>query len=137
MNFRTRLVAAAIVLTPAVALPGAMTGVAQAQSTTIEGARGGADAGGAVGGPLGAAVGGTVGAAVGAAVEIPNAVVQSIAGAHRPSVVYREELVVGRPLPSTIEVYEVPRYAQYRYAVVNNHQVIVDAKTRRILRVVE
>ena len=55
-----------------------------AQSTTVEGARGGAAAGGAVAGPVGEAVGGTVGAAVGLGLEIPNAVITSIQGERAP-----------------------------------------------------
>ena len=70
-----------------------------AQSTTVEGAHNGAEAGGAVAGPLGAMVGGTVGAAVGAGLEIPNAVITSIDEERAPSVVVRDRVVVGEPLP--------------------------------------
>ena len=82
-------------------------------------------------------VGGTVGAAVGAAVEIPNAVITSIDAERAPSVVVRERVVVGEPLPDTVELRPVPRYTEYRYAVVNDRRVIVDPRTRRVIKIIE
>src|SRR3984893_9435499 len=113
------------------------SGAAFAQSTTEQGARDGARAGGDVGGPVGAMVGGTVGAAVGAGLEIPNAVITSIEGERAPSVVVRERVVVGEPLPPEVELRPVPRYTEYRYAVVNNRRVIVDPQTRRVIKIIE
>ncbi len=110
--------------------------LASAQSTTVEGANTGAAVGGAAGGPLGAAVGGTVGAAVGLGLEIPNAVISSVTGVNRPSVVVEESIVVGQPLPPRVEIYEVPNHVEYRYAIVNNERVIVDPRTRRVIRVI-
>jgi len=108
-----------------------------AQSTTVEGAHNGAEAGGAVAGPVGAVVGGTVGAAVGLGLEIPNAVINSIDEERAPSVVVRERVVVGEPLPETVELRPVPRYTEYRYAVVNDRRVIVDPRTRRVIKIIE
>ena len=113
------------------------SGAAYAQSTTATGAASGAAAGGAVGGPVGAAVGGTVGAAVGLGVEIPNAVITSIQGERVPSVTVRERVVVGEPLPATVQLRAVPNYTQYRYAVVNDRRVIVEPKTRKIIKIVD
>ena len=113
------------------------SGAAYAQSTTATGAASGAAAGGAVGGPVGAAVGGTVGAAVGAGLEIPNAVITSIQGERVPSVTVRERVVVGEPLPATVQLRAVPNYTQYRYAVVNDRRVIVEPKTRKIIRIID
>ena len=113
------------------------SGAAFAQSTTVEGAANGARAGGDVGGPIGAVVGGTVGAAVGAGLEIPNAVISSVEGERAPSVVVRERVVVGEPLPAEVELRPVPRYTEYRYAVVNNRRVIVDPQTRRVIKIIE
>jgi uncharacterized protein DUF1236 len=107
-----------------------------AQSTTAEGAASGARAGGDVGGPIGAMVGGTVGAAVGAAVEIPNAVITSIPRSE-PSVVVRERVVVGEPLPPAVVLRPVPNYREYRYAVVNDRRVIVEPRTRRVVRIID
>ena len=111
--------------------------LAHAQSTTGQGAANGAAAGGQVGGPIGAIVGGTVGAAVGAAVEIPNAVVTSVQRANTPSVVVRERIVVGERMPEAVQLRTVPEYPDYRYAVVNDQRVIVDPRTRVIVRVID
>ena len=109
------------------------SGAAYAQSTTATGAASGA----AAGGPVGAAVGGTVGAAVGAGLEIPNAVITSIQGERVPSVRVRERVVVGEPLPATVELRPVPNYTQYRYAVVNDRRVIVEPRTRKIIKIID
>lgn len=108
-----------------------------AQSTTATGAVEGARAGGAVAGPVGEIVGGTVGAAVGAAVEIPNAVITSVQRERAPSVTVRERVVVGEPLPPTVVLRTVPSHTEYRYAVVNDRRVIVEPRTRRIIRIID
>jgi len=108
-----------------------------AQSTTAPGAVNGARTGGEVAGPVGEIVGETVGAAVGAAVEIPNAVITSIQGERVPSMTVRERVVVGEPLPPSVELRPVPRYTEYRYAVVNDRRVIVDPRTRRVIRIID
>lgn len=90
-----------------------------------------------MGGPIGAIVGGTVGAAVGAAVEIPNAVVTSVQRANTPSVVVQERIVVGERMPAAVQLRAVPEYPDYRYAVVNDQRVIVDPRTRVIVRVID
>ena len=113
------------------------SGAAFAQSTTATGAANGARAGGEVAGPVGEIVGGTVGAAVGAVVEIPNAVITSVRGERAPSVTVRERVVVGQPLPETVVLRPVPRHTEYRYAVVNDRRVIVDPRTRTVIRIIE
>lgn len=112
------------------------SGSAFAQSTTVQGAHDGARAGGEIGGPVGAVVGGTVGAAVGAAVEIPNAVITAIPRGER-SVVVQERVVVGEPLPPSVELRVVPNHTEYRYAVVNDQRVIVEPRTRKVIRVID
>ena len=112
-----------------------MSGAAFAQSTTAQGAAEGAARGGEAAGPVGAIVGGTVGAAVGAAVEIPNAVITSIP--RDRSVVVQERVVVGEPLPPTVELRTVPQHTEYRYAVVNDRRVIVEPRTRKVIRVID
>ncbi len=113
------------------------SGAAFAQSTTVEGARNGARAGGDIGGPVGAVVGGTVGAAVGVGLEIPNAVITSVQGERVPPVVVRERVVVGEPQPAEVELRPVPHYTQYDYAVVNDRRVIVEPRTRRVIKIIE
>lgn len=111
------------------------SGAAFAQSTTVEGAHTGAHVGGSVAGPVGEAVGGTVGAAVGLGLEIPNAVLGGIP--RERSVVVRERVVVGEPLPTTVELRPVPNYTEYRYAVVNDRRVIVEPRTRKVIKIID
>jgi hypothetical protein len=106
-----------------------------AQSTTAQGAADGARAGGEIGGPIGAMVGGTVGAAVGAGLEIPNAVLGGIP--RNDSVVVQERVIVGEPLPETVVLRPVPNYTEYRYAVVNDRRVIVEPRTRRVIKIID
>jgi hypothetical protein len=113
------------------------SGAVFARSTTREGAASGAAAGGAVAGPVGEAVGGTVGAAVGLGLEIPNAVITSIQGERAPSVTVRERIVVGEPLPPSVELRTVPSHTEYRYAVVNDRRVIVEPRTRKIIKIID
>jgi Protein of unknown function (DUF1236) len=113
------------------------SGAAYAQSTTATGAASGARTGGEVAGPVGEVVGGTVGAAVGAGLEIPNAVITSIQGERVPSVTVRERVIVGEPLPPSVELRSVPNYTEYRYAVVNDRRVIVEPRTRKIIKIID
>jgi hypothetical protein len=91
----------------------------------------------AVAGPVGEIVGGTVGAAVGAGLEIPNAVITSVQGERVPSVAVQERVVVGEPLPPSVELRPVPSYSEYRYAVVNDRRVIVEPRTRKIIKIID
>jgi hypothetical protein len=91
----------------------------------VGGALGGAAVGTVVGGPVGAVVGAGVGAIVGSS---PPA---------QPSVTYTQPVVLGEALPQTVTVYPVPQYRQYDYAIINNHKVIIDPQTRRVVRVVD
>jgi hypothetical protein len=92
---------------------------------SVGGALGGAAVGTAVGGPVGAVVGAGVGAIVGS--TLPQ----------EPSVAYDGPVVVGEPLPQSVVVYPVPQYPDYTYAVINDHRVIVDRGSHRIVRVIE
>jgi hypothetical protein len=96
--------------------------------------------------PVGAVVGGVIGGVVGGVTGVlgvderprfRNYVVEQ----HRPSYQYHEDVRVGAVLPEEgVSYYEVPReYSarDYRYTVVNNHTVLVDPHTRRIVEVVE
>jgi hypothetical protein len=128
MKIRLVLLATAVAALPT---------LANAQSTTGQGAASGAAAGGQVGGPVGAIVGGTVGAAVGAAAEIPNAFITSVQRSNEPSVVVRERIVVGEPLPATVRLRSVPQYPNYRYAIVNDQRVIVEPRTRKVVHIIQ
>jgi len=73
-----------------------------------------------------------------AALSSPGDVVGAVVGAPpRRSVVVEEQVVVGRPLPGTVEVVPVPRHGDYAYAVVNDRRVIVEPRTRRVVRIME
>ena len=124
-------------MVPLIAVSLLASGSAWAQSTTATGAVNGARTGGAIAGPVGEIVGGTVGAAVGAAVEIPNAVITSIPDDRVSSVTIQDRVVVGEPLPPAVEVRPVPGYSDYRYAVVNDRRLIVDPRTRRVIRIID
>ena len=118
------------VLAAAVAVPS--LALAQDQQTNppppvggVGGAVGGAAVGAVVGGPVGAVVGAGVGGIIGS--SLPP----------QPSVTYTEPVVVGEVLPQTVTVYPVPQYQQYDYTIINNHRVIIDPRTRRIVRVIQ
>ena len=119
---------AATALAPAAAL---------AQANTAGGAVGGAIVGGVVGGPVGAAVGAGVGATVGAATEPPEGVVTYVERERTPSVVVREKVVVGEPLPETVVIHKVPQHDDYAYAVVNNERVIIEPSSRKVIKIIK
>lgn len=43
---------------------------------------------------------------------------------------------MGETLPDAIELYPIPKHETYRYAVVNDHRVIVDAASRKVVYVI-
>ena len=115
------------------------SGVAFAQSSTVNGAAGGAVTGAIVGGPVGAAVGGVAGATVGAILEPPpQKVVTYVREAPAPSakVVVKQKVIVGQPLPETVVVTPVPDNPKYAYAVVNDERVIVEPSSRKVIQVI-
>lgn len=125
------------------------------QRTQDGGAVGGAVGGGTtgavggaiVGGPVGAVVGGVGGAVVGAIIgdQTPR-FRQYVVEQRVPSYTYEEPVRIGTVLPADGVVYrEVPReyvpreYAEtgYRYTVVNQHPVLVEPRTRRVVQIIE
>lgn len=118
---------------------GLLTAPAFAQSSTVTGAAGGAVTGAVVGGPVGAAVGGVAGAIVGTAINPPKRVVTYVQQQPMPAdnVVVQEKIAVGGELPDSIVVTPVPEDPTYGYAVVNHEHVIVQPKTRKIVKVIE
>jgi len=111
---------AAIAFLPAVAL---------AQSPAQEGYHEGYRAGGPIGG--------VVGGAVGTAVELPGDVLGFVTGHPRPYERVSGDIVIGEPLPPRVHVYTIPSERRYVYAYVNDERVIVDPRTRRVIRIVE
>ncbi len=124
----------------------AMTPVAvQAQNHTTQDAAGGAAAGAAVAGPVGAAVGAAVGGTVGAAGDVADAVlapppppvVTYVQREDVPSVTVERDVVVGRPLPREVEVHIIPHHRRYAYAIVNHERVIVNPRTRTVVKIIK
>jgi hypothetical protein len=119
----------------------AATGIAPsaafAQANTVGGAVGGAVVGGVVGGPVGAVIGAGVGGTVGAATEPPEGVVTYVERDSTPSVVVREHVAVGQPLPETVVIHQVPQHDDYAYAVVNNERVIVEPHSRKVIKIIK
>ena len=123
----------------------AMPFAAQAQGT-VRGAQEGAEAGGRAAGPLGAVVGGTVGAAAGTVGEILGVddrprFREYVVREHVPSYRYEQELRVGAVLPEQgVTYYDVPaeyHVTGYRYAYINEHPVLVEPRTRRVVEIID
>jgi hypothetical protein len=105
----------------------------------VTGLVGGAATGAVVGGPVGAVIGGAVGLTLGAAVDPPpDRVVTYVR--EQPverNVVIKERIRVGHVLPERVVLTRVPDDDRYAYAVVNKHRVIVEPKTRKVVKVIE
>jgi hypothetical protein len=118
---------------------------AQAQGT-VRGAQEGAEAGGRAAGPLGAVVGGTVGAATGTVggilgVEDRPRFREYVVRENIPSYRYEQELRFGAVLPDHgVTYYDVPaeyHVTAYRYTYVNEHPVLVEPRTRRVVQIID
>ena len=121
------------------------TGAVQAQGLE-RGAQEGANRGGMIAGPLGAVVGGAVGAAVGTANGILGIDRRErfriyATGERRPSFALRGPVRVGTVLPEDgVVYYDVPpefALPSYNYTIVNDHPVLVDPRTRRVVEVID
>ncbi|ACK49135.1 protein of unknown function DUF1236 [Methylocella silvestris BL2] len=134
-------VVAALIATPAALQAQGLVGGAQG------GAQRGAAQGDALGGPIGGVVGGVVGGATGAATGVlgldqaPQFRDYALRE-HRSSFRFDRQLQPGERLPlSGVTYYPVPKEygvdPRYRYTVVNDHAVIVDPQTRRIVQVID
>jgi len=74
------------------------------------------------------------------AVQIEPEVREYIIREGRSSVVIDHDVVVGTVLPEEVELYaveDVPAERPYHYAVVNDHRVIVEPETRRVIEVID
>ncbi len=137
MNIRT--LAAAAVMVPLIASSALAQG-------TVRGAQEGAEQGARAAGPVGAIVGGAVGAATGTVngilgVDARPKFREYVVRERVPSYRYDHDVRVGVVLPESGVTYrEVPARFNapgYRYTYVNDHAVIVDPKSRRIVEVIE
>ena len=132
---KTKIVASFVLL--AGLLPASAQDAPPPGAATATGAVGGAAVGAVVGGPVGAVVGGIIGASVGAVHEPPAEVRTYVMAEPAPATRVTTEVIEGQPLAANIEVRPVPKYPQYAYAVVNNKRVIVEPKTRQVLKIYE
>ena len=123
----------------------AMPFAAQAQGT-VRGAQEGAAQGAHDAGPIGAVVGGTLGAVAGTiggilGVEDRSRFRTYVVEQRVPSYRYESDFRVGAVLPEQgVTYYEVPadyHVTGYRYTYVNDHAVLVDPQTRRIVQIVD
>jgi Protein of unknown function (DUF1236) len=107
------------------------------------GAVGGAVIGGVVGGPVGAAVGGLAGATVGGVLtaEESGRVRTYVATQRSRTIRIAEPVIVGQPTPSRARLSPIPASvglrSPYSYTVVNDQTVLVDPRTRRIVKIIE
>ena len=111
-----------------------------------QGAREGALRGEEMAGPLGAVVGGALGAAVGTANGILGIDRRErfriyASAERRPSFAYPGPVQVGTVLPQDgVVYYDVPpefALPAYNYTVVNDHPVLVDPRSRRVVEVID
>ena len=123
----------------------ALPAAAQAQGT-VRGMERGAAQGDREAGPLGAVVGGTVGAVAGTiggilGVEDRPRFREYVVRERHPSYRYDNDFRVGAMLPeSGVIYYDVPaeyHVTGYRYTYVNDHAVLVDPRTHRIVQIID
>jgi uncharacterized membrane protein YeaQ/YmgE (transglycosylase-associated protein family) len=97
-------------------------------------------------GPLGAVVGGAIGAAVGTAngllgIDRRERFRIYALAERRPSFAYAGTVRAGAVLPENgVVYYDVPSefaLSGYNYTIVNDHPVLVDPRTRRIVEVID
>lgn len=67
----------------------------------------------------------------------PDDVVTYVQRERIPSVPVDGEVVVGYPVPRTVELRAIPSNDHFSYAVINDHRVIVEPQSRRVIRVIE
>ena len=67
----------------------------------------------------------------------PDEVVTYVQRERVPSVRIEGDIIVGRPVPDTVEIRTIPRYQQYGYAVINERRVLIEPGSRRVIRVID
>ncbi len=73
----------------------------------------------------------------GSTVVVPGEVRTYVMEQSVPSVAYQGEVIVGAPLPETVEVHTVDGYNDYAYTVVNERRVLVNPQTRTVIQVLD
>lgn len=72
-----------------------------------------------------------------ATVVLPGEVRTYVLEQKTPSVTLEGEIVVGQPLPETVEVHTIPDQPEFAYAIVNDRRVVVNPSTRVVVEVLE
>jgi hypothetical protein len=67
----------------------------------------------------------------------PDEVITYVQRESVPSVRVEGDLGVGFVLPGTVQLRTIPRHEQYGYAVINERRVIVEPRTRKVIRIIE
>jgi hypothetical protein len=118
---------------------GTLAATAFAQEGATTGMIGGAATGAIIGGPVGAGVGAVAGAVAGAALEPPPERVVTYVQQQpvQQSVVVKQPVVVGKPLPRDVVLMPVAEDPRYAYTIVNDQRVIVDPKTYTVVQVIQ
>jgi hypothetical protein len=101
---------------------------------------GGAVTGAFIGGPVGAAVGGVLGFTAGAALNPPpREVVTYVEEQPVPQrrIVVQERVRVGTTLPESVVIERVPDNDRYAYAFVNDQRVIIEPRSRRVVKIIQ
>lgn len=130
-----------VAVSAAMALP-AVTHAQGVPGGIEHGSREGESAAGPVGAVVGGVIGGVVGGVTGVlGVDTRPRFHEYVVRERRPSYHYSDDVRVGAVLPEEgVTYYDVPpEYGvrEYRYTVVNDHTVLVDPRTHRIVQVVE
>ena len=73
----------------------------------------------------------------GSTVVVPGEVRTYVMEQSVPSVAYEGEIVVGSPLPDTVEVRTIDGHSDYAYTVVNERRVLVNPQTRSVIQVLD
>lgn len=51
------------------------------------------------------------------------------------TVTYDGDIVVGEPLPESVVIRQVPEHDDYSYAIVKRQRVIVEPRTRKVIKI--
>jgi len=101
---------------------------------------GGAVTGAFIAGPVGAVVGGVLGVTAGAAINPPpREVVTYVEEQPIPQqrIVVQQRVRVGAALPETVVIERVPNNDRYAYAFVNDQRVIIEPRTRKVVKIIQ
>ena len=70
-------------------------------------------------------------------VVLPGEVRTYVMEQNTPSITYEGEIVVGQPIPETVEIHTIPDQPDFAYAIVNEKRVVVNPKTHTVVEVLE